>query len=247
MNAQKHNEPTTIAVIAEFDPDFPPHPATNAAIEHSSKQLGMAARGDWISTEGLRVQALSKYDALWIGPGSPYKNMQNTLDAIQYARENGVPCFGTCGGFQHIVIEYARNVLGYKDAQHAEYDPYSSNLFISALACSPAGHKMKVTLISGSKVAACYGGLQAIESYYCNFGVNPRVVPLLNSGALRIVGSDDEGEIRVLELADHPFFVATLYVPQNDSRPRAPHPLVTSFIRAAQEEHQGKGVQPMTG
>ena len=99
MNAQKHNEPATIAVIAEYDPGFPPHPATNAAIEHSSKQLGISVRGDWISTEGLRVQALSKYDALWIGPGSPYKNMQNTLDAIQYARENGVRVLVLVEGF----------------------------------------------------------------------------------------------------------------------------------------------------
>lgn len=222
-----------IALLAEYDPAFPPHPATSAALSHSANRLGVEVTGEWISTERIDIAALGGYSAIWIGPGSPYKNLQNTLDAIRYARENGVPCFGTCGGFQHIVIEYARNVLGYKDAQHAEYDPYASNLFISALACSLAGREMRIRLAPGCRVATCYGDVHATEQYYCNFGINPRVVPLLANGSMQIAGIDAEGEIRVLELPGHPFFVATLYVPQTRSRPGAPHPLVTSFVQAA--------------
>ena len=79
---------------------------------------------------------IDEYSAIWVAPGSPYKNLEKTLEAIRYAWENGVPCLGTCGGVQHMIIEYARNILGYKDAQHAEYDPCASNLFISSLACS---------------------------------------------------------------------------------------------------------------
>jgi CTP synthase (UTP-ammonia lyase) len=237
MSAERSD--VSIALIAEYNPLFPPHPATNAALSHSADRLGITVRGDWLSTENLTTAALAGYDALWIGPGSPYKSLQNTLDAIRFARERGVPCLGTCGGFQHIVIEYARNVLGHKDAQHAEYDPYASTLFISALACSLASRQMTIRLVAGSRVAACYGALRARENYYCNFGVNPAVVPLFQRGALRIVGSDDEGEIRVLELPEHPFFVATLYVPQNHSRPGSPHPLVTSFLQAAHAARRG--------
>ena len=80
--------------------------------------------------------------------------MERTLAAIRYAREQGVPCFGTCGGFQHMLIEYARNVLGFQDAQHAEYDPYASNLFITQLACSLAGRTMQLRFTPGSRVAA---------------------------------------------------------------------------------------------
>lgn len=90
---------------------------------------------------------------MWVTPGSPYKNLEKTLWAIRFARENGIPCFGTCGGFQHMVLEYARNVLGYQDAQHAEYDPYASSLFISALACSLAGRTMELHFEPGSRVA----------------------------------------------------------------------------------------------
>ena len=72
-----------------------------------------------------------------------------------------------------------------------------------------------------------------MEQYYCNFGVNPDKVPLLRKGPLQITGSDAEGEVRVVELPDHPFFVGTLFVPQLRSTPERPHPLVTAFIRAA--------------
>jgi len=134
-----------------------------------------------------------------------------------------------------MVIEYARNVLGYMDAQHAEYDPYASNLFISSLACSLAGKEMNLRFVAGSRVAEIYGALEAKEHYYCNFGVNPDVVPLLEDGMLQIVGSDNEGAVRVLELPAHPFFMATLFVPQTRSRPGCSHPLVTSFLKAAVE------------
>lgn len=226
---------TKIAILGEYNVDFPPHPATDAAILHSNKRLGQDVKADWISTANIDISTMNAYSAIWIAPGSPYKNLGKTLEAIRYARENNLPCLGTCGGFQHIVIEYARNVLGYTDAQHAEYDPYASNLFISSLACSLAGKEMSLRFVAGSRIAEIYGALEAKEHYYCNFGVNPDVIPLLDDGMLQIVGSDSEGEVRVLELSAHPFFMATLFVPQNRSRPERPHPLVTAFLKAAVE------------
>jgi CTP synthase (UTP-ammonia lyase) len=110
--------------------------------------------------------------------------MDKTLWAIRYARENDIPCFGTCGGFQHIIIEYARNVLGFKDAQHAEYDPYASKFFISKLDCSLAGREMTLNFVAESQVASIYGAVTAIEQYYCNFGVNPECIPLLISSGI---------------------------------------------------------------
>jgi CTP synthase (UTP-ammonia lyase) len=187
---------------------------------------------EWTSTADVTLSALRDFDGLWILPGSPYKNLKNTLDAIRYARDERVPCFGTCGGFQHVILEYARNVLGFRDAQHAEYDPYASDLFVSELECSLKGRELRITLEPGSRVAEIYGGTEAIEQYYCNFGVNPAKVDVLRASNLRITGWDVEGEVRVVELRDHPFFLATLFVPQLRSRPEHPHPLVTAFVRA---------------
>src|SRR5262249_47370936 len=142
-----------------------------------------------------------------------------------------MPCLGTCGGFQHMIIEYARNVLGFVDAQHAEYDPYASNLFVSRLACSLSGREMQLQIVPDSLVSRGYNSTHAVEQYYCNFGVHPDRVAAISAGPLRIVGSDAEGEIRVIELTAHPFFVGTLFVPQTKSAPGAPHPLVTAFLQ----------------
>ena len=109
-----------LAILGEFTPSFAPHAATNAAIAHACAASGLDVRASWISTEAIDAALFTQFDGIWVAPGSPYKNMAKTLWAIRAARENGVPCLGTCGGFQHIILEYARNVLGFADAQHAE-------------------------------------------------------------------------------------------------------------------------------
>ena len=224
--------PSTIAILGEYSAAFAPHPATDAAIAHANAALGLNVTAEWIVTDEADPGRLGRHGGIWIAPGSPYRNMARTLEAIRRAREDGVPCFGTCGGMQHIVIEYARNVLGFGDAQHAEYDPYASELFVSALACSLAGREMRLSLVPGSQVAKIYGATEVTEQYYCNFGVHPDRVAVLASGPLAIVGSDAEGEVRVVELPGHPFFIGTLFVPQARSTPAAPHPLVVAFLRA---------------
>jgi CTP synthase (UTP-ammonia lyase) len=225
----------SIAIIGEYNPTFPPHVSTNEAIEHSRSASGISVDGIWVSTEEINKTLFEHFSGIWVAPGSPYKKMAQALWAIRYARENGIACFGTCGGFQHMIIEYALNVLGFRDVGHAEYDPYASNLFITQLACSLAGREMELTFSSGSKVAEIYGATSAIERYYCNFGVNPDYVSHLKSGSLKITGSDSDGEIRVIELPDHPFFLGTLFVPQARSTADQPHPLVTAFLKAVQE------------
>jgi CTP synthase (UTP-ammonia lyase) len=89
---------------------------------------------------------------------------------------------------------------------------------------------MNLNFAEGSQVAKIYGENSAIEEYYCNFGVNPEKIELLKSGSLQITGSDVEGEIRVIELPDHPFFLATLFVPQARSTSSRPHPLVSAAV-----------------
>jgi len=224
---------TSIALIGEFDPAFPPHPATWSACGDSAAALGEPVEATWISTVDATVDALRDFSGIWIAPGSPYKSLTNTLAAIRHARERRVPCLGTCGGFQHIILEYARNVLGFRDAQHAEYDPYASDLFVTQLECSLAGRELRILLEPGSQVAEIYGATEAREQYYCNFGINPEKTDLFRNGELRVTGSDAEGEVRVVELRAHPLFIGTLFVPQFRSSRECPHPLVTAFIRAA--------------
>lgn len=229
-----------IGIIAEYDPNFEPHVATSRAIEHSKAVLGAEIEYKWVSTEEIGEDFFDTYNGLWVAPGSPYKNLARTLWAIQQARENGIPTIGTCGGFQHIILEYARNLLGFKDAQHAEYNPYASNLFISKLVCSLAGREMRLGFTRGSKIAQIYGSAEAEEAYYCNFAVNPEYLSVIKNGPIEITGSDSEGEVRAVEYPNHPFFIGTLFVPQARSTVGRPHPLVTAFLKATINAEQAK-------
>ena len=227
----------SVAIIGDFKPASQSHIATNDAIGHSSAALDLAVEHRWIGTEELAqpegARWLAEFSGFWIAPGSPYKSLAGALSAIRTAREQRIPLLGTCGGFQHIILEYARNVLGFADAEHEETDPQASRLFISRLTCSLVGRTMSITLQPDSLVARCYGQTRIQEQYRCNFGVNPEYEDVLRSSALRVVGSDDEGVVRVVELAGHPFFVGTLFVPQLTSAQSAPHPLILAFVKAA--------------
>src|SRR5215469_1694042 len=221
-----------IVVVGDFDPKSMTHIATNRAIEHAARHVNASPNFRWLETQQAEYVDLDGVEGFWIAPGSPYKSLAGALRVIRFARENMVPLLGTCGGFQHIILEFARNVLGIADAAHAEYDPYASRLFISKLTCSLVGRSLPITLLAGSLVASVYGTTSIKEQYYCNFGVNPEYVSELRSGKLQIVGSDSEGEVRIVELEDHPFFVGTLFVPQSGSTPESPHPLIKGFLEA---------------
>jgi len=225
-----------IAIVGDLNASNSSHIATNDTIAHCSAALGFPVEFRWLGTEELvrpdGLKQLAGFSGLWIAAGSPYNNMDGALLAIRTAREGRIPLLGTCGGFQHIILEYARNILGFADAQHEETDPQASRLVISRLACSLVGRSMTVTLQSGSLVARIYGRTCVQEEYRCNFGVNPDYEDILRSSPLRIVGSDAEGVVRAVELTGHPFFVGTLFVPQHTSTPSNPHPLVSGFIKA---------------
>jgi len=222
-----------IAVLGEFNPENSNHTATNAALRHAADRIGVEAATAWVRTDVLEDALFGHFSAIFVAPGTPYADPEKTLATIRFARENGVPCFGTCGGFQHMVIEYARNALGVAGAAHAEDTPDAADAFITPLACSLRGRSMTLTFVNDSQVAAAYGSSSATEQYYCSFGVNPERVAQLKSGPLRVTGADAEGEVRVIELPGHPFYVGTLFLPQARSLPGKPHPLVSAFVRAA--------------
>ena len=235
------NAPASIAIIADFNSTSQSHIATNNAIAHSAKALGLNLEPTWVTTsdvaDGNVARRLARFAGLWIGPGSPYASMDGALSAIRLARETRIPLLGTCGGFQHIIIEYARNVLGYTDAEHEESAPQAARHVISRLACSLAGRTMTITLEPGSMLAEIYGQKTLKEEYLCNFGVNPEYVDALRGSALRIAASDAEGAVRGVELPGHPFFIGTLFLPQHRSTATTPHLLVTRFLTACAANH----------
>src|SRR5215472_517831 len=104
-----------IGLIGDFNPSVKAHIAIPQAVALAANALACAAETSWLATPQLEHNAtelLSAYDALWCVPASPYASMEGALSAIRFARERGIPFLGTCGGSQHAIIEYARNVLG---------------------------------------------------------------------------------------------------------------------------------------
>lgn len=226
------SRPPIIGIVGDRNAAYRVHRATEEALGHVPEAVGF----EWLPTDEIATEPqaqLARYAGLLIAPGSPYRSMEGALLAIEYARERGVPLLGTCGGFQHVVVEYARHVLGIVDADHEETNPSGPRLAITAMACSLAGQDHPVNLVAGTRSSAVYQVARTIEPFFCSFGLNPEFRLPLEQHGLVVGGVGDDEEVRILELPVHPFFFATLYVPQARSTPDRPHPLVTAFVEAA--------------
>jgi CTP synthase (UTP-ammonia lyase) len=222
-----------LGIVGEYYDNFDPHTSLNKALEYLDDEYDFDY--EWIETERVereKDQILKKYTGIWSAPGSPFKSLDGALYAITYARLNDIPHLGTCAGFQHAVIEIARNILGIEDAQHEEYDAQSSTLFVNKLVCSLAGKTMDVYLKSGTLAQKLYGLDETKENYYCNFGINHAFKPYLDHPQIAISGVDQDDEIRIIELPINKFFLISLFVPQTKSVPGSPHPLIKGFVKA---------------
>ena len=103
---------------------------------------------------------------------------------------------------------------------------------ITPLACSLVGQQHPVTIVAGTLAAALYGVVSVVEDYYCNYGVNAEYLPRLREAGLSVSGLGEDGEARIVELASHPFFLATLFLPQTRSTAAKPHPLLAGYAAA---------------
>lgn len=227
----------TIGLVGDYDPRVPAHQAIPLALQQAAATLQAGVAWRWVPTDTIDSPArVRAFDGIWCVPASPYRSMDGALCAIRFARERARPFLGTCGGFQHAVIEYARGVLGWQDAEHAETSPDAPRPLIVPLACALVETTERVRLFPGSRIAAAYGAGSAREGYRCRYGLNPAMQAALCAGPLRAAADDASGEIRAVELDGHPFFVATLFQPERAALRGEPAPLVAAFVRACAEQ-----------
>ncbi|AOU97285.1 hypothetical protein BI364_04080 [Acidihalobacter yilgarnensis] len=228
------NTTVNIGLIGDYNPNVAAHRAIPYALAQASDKLGLGIGFEWVPTEEISAaERIAGFDGLWCVPASPYRNMDGALLAIRHARENGTPYLGTCGGCQHAILEYARNVLGWADADHAETAPDAARVVIAPLACALIEATGTVDLTPGSRLAAIYGDLRATAEYRCSFGLSEVFRKELLRGPLRLTATDaDNGEVRAVELDDHPFFVATLFQPERVALRGESAPLVSAFASA---------------
>jgi CTP synthase (UTP-ammonia lyase) len=227
-----------IALIGDYTPNATAHVAIPLALQLASG--GDGCHWDWLHTSTLSGDLpprLSAYDGVWCVPGSPYANARGALDAIRFARQTGCPFLGTCGGFQHALLEYAEAIWGVQDAAHAELDSQAPSPVIAPLACSLVEQTGQVRFVPGSMLTHIYGSSTAVEGYHCRYGLSPQYSDRLIDGALRISALDEQGDVRAVELADHPFYFATLFQPERAALAGRNHPLIAAFIAAAKDRY----------
>jgi CTP synthase (UTP-ammonia lyase) len=169
-----------VALIGDCDPDVTAHRAIPLAIGLASRKMIKPVLVNWLPTESLVSApngALSQYAGFWCVPASPYRSMEGALRAIQFALEQGRPFLGTCGGFQHALIEYARSVLGLFGADHQESNPTAQFPLIRPLQCALVEVEGRIFLQAGSRAAQVYGKTVIDEPYRCRSASVPRRFP----------------------------------------------------------------------
>lgn len=222
--------PARIALIGDRSPHVLAHARIPDALRGAAPDPE-AIDPYWLGTDRLpAAEDLAAFDGVWAVPGSPYRDRDAVLEAIGAARRLGIPFLGTCAGFQHAVLEFARSVAGLRTAEHGEDRPDAEDQLLVPLACSLLGEEAVVEVLPSTKSATLLGPGPRTERYVCTYGVDPARQGALAAAGLIIAGCDQEGDIRIVELADHPYFLACLFQPE-----LAPdgHPVIAGFVDAA--------------
>ena len=220
-----------IALIGDFNPEVLAHQAIPKALALAAG--GQDVRPEWLATEAAASAELNGYSGFWCVPASPYRSMEGALRVIRYAREKQRPFLGTCGGCQHAVLEFARNVCGMASAGHKESDPATSDPVITNLACSLIEASETLRPVPGTRLHDIYGADAISEKYHCSYGLNPDYMPRLARAGLLVAILGPNGEPRAVELSAHPFYFGTLFQPERSAFEGKCHPLISAFVSAA--------------
>jgi len=227
---------TRIALVGERDPAKAAHQGIEASLALYCRDVDPRLEYDWVRTASLTPGSIQTVlrdsTAIWCAPGSPYESTLGALLAIQHARTEKKAFLGTCGGFQHALMEFARHVL-LRDAEHQELTPGAKNPLIVKLSCSLIGAKGKVIVTLSDRFSAILGAEESTEEFNCNYGLNSDLAAIFQGSALAFVAHDERGQVRAFRLCHHPFFVGTLFQPERRALAGSIHPVVHAFFKAA--------------
>jgi CTP synthase (UTP-ammonia lyase) len=210
-----------IAALGDRNASYVTHREIDATI-------ALAPEIRWVGTDAANIEG---FDGLWVLPGTPYRDEGAALAAIRFAREQGMPILGTCGGFQHMALEFARNAAGIAGAAHAETEPDGETIVVEPLACSLVGEERVVRPVADTRLAAICGTEPFVGFHYCGYGLVPGMTERLG---LTVGAHADDAGVEAFELPDHPFYLATLFQPQVGTSARGVrHPLVGALLEVA--------------
>lgn len=254
---EKYENPTDIIKIAmggKYTQIIDSYISVNEALKHAAAQYKFTVEIDWIETEDIEVESekvkiLDNYDGLLVPGGFGYRGTEGKIAMIKYARENNIPFLGLCFGFQLATVEFARHVLGIKDATSFEFTMDgkldSNNLVIDLLPeqkdITDLGGTMNlggqtVLVKEGTKAYELYGSTEIRERHRHRFEVNPDFIGKFEEKGLVFSGmAEDHRRMEILEFPSNRFFMASQFHPEFTSLPWKPNPLFRGFIEAALE------------
>lgn len=222
------------------------------AIKYSSYMQKRKPQISWLNSvdfekDPKKLKELLKYDGIVVPGGFGSRGVEGKLKVVEFARKNKIPYFGLCYGMQMMVIEYARNVLGHKDANTKEVNPNAKNIVIDVMESQKEnlinnryGGSMRLgaytaVLGDGTIARESYGKKEISERHRHRYEVNPAYIEKIEAAGLVFSGKSPDGKL--MEIAElpkkvHPFFVGTQFHPEFLARPLSPHPLFTAFVKA---------------
>ncbi|WP_437201832.1 CTP synthase [Planctomicrobium sp. SH664] len=221
---------------------------THAGFHHSTRVVVKRIEAEECDSSDLN-SLLGNVQGILVPGGFGYRGIEGKIKAVQYARENKIPFFGICLGMQCAVIEYSRNILGLKNANSTEFAEHTSDPVICLLedqkTVSDKGGTMRLgaqpcVIQEGSMAHRAYGKTEISERHRHRYEFNPNYKEQLIAAGMTPVGVSPSGKlVEIVEIANHPWFVAVQYHPEFKSSPLEPHPLFRDFVGAALEKQRG--------
>lgn len=234
------SRPPRLALVGDRSPSVQSHARIPELMDALSAAADQPIELYWLHSSTISgPDDVSGFDGIWVVPGSPYASADGVIMAIETARTHRIPFLGTCGGFQHMLMELARHVCHLPDATSAEIDPDSPDPLIVPLACSLLGEEQTVMIAPGSRAAEIMGPGPSAERFFCRYGLSPSYVDRLEAAGLVVSGRDPQGAVRVAELPTHPFFLGSLFQPELSSDATWVHPLIAAFSVAVRTHSAG--------
>jgi CTP synthase len=249
-----------IAMVGKYMHLTEAYKSLSEALVHAGIHSRTRVNIEYIDSEQIEAEGIKKLqgvDAILVPGGFGERGVEGKIATVKYARENGIPYLGICLGMQVAVIEFARNVAGLEGAQSTEFDPDSPHPVIALITewldadgnlevrdeDSDLGGTMRLggqecRLEEGSRARQLYDREVIVERHRHRYEFNNRYLETLQKAGLRISGRSIDGKLmEMVEIPDHPWFVACQFHPEFTSTPRDGHPLFTGFIQAARR-HQ---------
>ncbi len=241
---QSATEVVRIGLVGKYDLQDA-YKSINESLSHAATYHNRKVKIEFVNSEELNVgnvaQKLSDgFDGLVICPGFGQRGIEGKILAAQYARENNIPCLGICLGMQMMVIEYARNVLGYADANSREMDANTTHPVIDMMEeqkhIADMGGTMRLgaydcKLLDGSRVQAVYDTSLIAERHRHRYELNNQFIDELEKAGLRVSGINPQsGLAEIVEVPGHRFYIGTQFHPEYSSTVLRPHPLFMALL-----------------